>query len=405
MSATVLKIPGKAPTTGDGAPLGVDKVPPMPTSPLLEALRTVEKVFERRDASAWPAAHSGLHAAMQHLTPEDALVAAPRLAALAPRFGVGLGSMFAIYAGCCVELGAPKADCAPAILAGTRDAVEAAVDFRRRWVAAGLDPEDLPDPDGEPDYGLVERLADGDTDGGTGSSTGTVASTAADAKPAEGPDNPENLVRAIEGWWSLEQWATAALAVLADAGVRAGLGPRDGFVEAVRDLEDSRGDLRCLSSALLLLDDEPVVMLHRPSRTGYRVRISGLGDNFQLHTLLAHALIGGGHLPGEPPHPAWVAAATDAPLTAELAAEQVVGAFNMVAPDGAWIWNEGTPSDIPVVDGSRLLVLDPAPYERSWNNVRFFPMIAGELRLERVLDAAETERWFAFVTEPKDGTA
>ena len=382
----------------------------MATSPLLEALRTVENVFERRDAQAWPAAHAALHAAMQDLTPQDALVAAPRLAALAPRFGVGLGSMFAIYAGCCVELGAPKAECAPAILAGTQDAVEAAVDFRRRWTAAGLDPEDLPDPDGEPDYDLVERLAVGEAgrggplaDGQDGQDGPEGPEGPDDDDDQDGPDNPENVIRAIEAWWSLEQWATAALAVLADPAVRAGMGHRPGFIQAVQDLEDDRSDLRCLSSALLLLDNEPVVVLHRPTRTGYRVRISGLGDNFQLHTLLAHALIGGGHLPGDPPRAAWVAAATDAPLTAELAAEQVVGAFNLVAPDGGWVWNEGTPSDIPVVNGCRLLVLEPPPYERSWNNVRFFPMIQGELRLERVLDTAETERWFAFVAEPKDG--
>lgn len=353
----------------------------MATSPLLEALQEVETVYERRDAEAWPEAHAALHAAMQHLTPEDAVAAAPRLAALAPRFGVGLGSMFALYAGCCVELGAPKAESAPAILSGTRDAVEAAVDFRRRWLAAGLDPEDLPEPDGDPDYGLVDRLA---------------------SAGAGGEENPANTVRAVEGWWSLEQWITAALAVLADAGVRASLGNRDGFLEAVRDLEDDRADLRSLSAALLLLDDEPVTVLHRPTMTGYRVRISGLGDNFQLHTLLAHVLIGGGHVPGAAPRESWVAAATDAPLTAELAAEQVVGAFNLVAPDGGWIWNEGTPSDIPVVEGSRLLVLDPPPYERSWNNVRFFPMVPGSVRLERVLGADEAATWFALVSEAKD---
>lgn len=373
----------------------------MPHSPLLEALQTVERVFERRDAEAWPAAHAALHAAMQHLTPEDAVVAAPRLAALAPRFGVGLGSMFAIYAGCCVELGAPKAECAPAILAGARDAVEAAADFRRRWAAAGFDPEELPDPDGEPDYGLLERLSavgEDDPDAEEGDEV-------LDGLEAPDTGNPENTVRAIEAWWSLEQWVTAALAVLADAGVRASLANPDGFVEAVRDLEDERPDLRCLSSALLLLEEEPVIVLHRPTGTGYQVRISGVGDNFQLHTLLAHALIGGGHIPGDAPEASWVAAATDAALTPELAAEQVVGAFNLVGPDGGWIWNEGTPSDIPVVEGSRLLVLDPPPYKRSWNNVRFFPMIPGSLRLERVLGAEEAERWFALVSEPKGGAA
>ncbi|GAA2488272.1 hypothetical protein GCM10023100_08590 [Actinocorallia cavernae] len=61
------------------------------------------------------------------------------------------------------------------------------------------------------------------------------------------------------------------------------------------------------------------------------------------------------------------------------------GSFNLVSPTGEWVWNEGTPADIPVVDGARLLVLDPPPYQRSWPAGRFFPHMSGDLVLERVL--------------------
>ncbi len=71
------------------------------------------------------------------------------------------------------------------------------------------------------------------------------------------------------------------------------------------------------------------------------------------------------------------------------------GSFNLVTPSGAWVWNEGTPSDIPVVDGVRLLVLDPPPYERSWPAGRFFPHMTGDLVLERVLGEEEAGRLLA----------
>jgi hypothetical protein len=75
--------------------------------------------------------------------------------------------------------------------------------------------------------------------------------------------------------------------------------------------------------------------------------ISGIGDNFQLHTLLAATLIGDparGLIPGTPPHPAWFAAATDGEMAPPGG---IRGQFNLVDATGEWIWNEGRPADIP----------------------------------------------------------
>jgi len=47
-----------------------------------------------------------------------------------------------------------------------------------------------------------------------------------------------------------------------------------------------------LHGLIQVLDDEPLLVLDRPGSRGYEVTISGIGDNFQLHTLLAAALIG-----------------------------------------------------------------------------------------------------------------
>jgi len=47
-----------------------------------------------------------------------------------------------------------------------------------------------------------------------------------------------------------------------------------------------------LHGLLLVLDDEELIVLHRPTGRGYRVTMSGIGDNFQLHILLAATLTG-----------------------------------------------------------------------------------------------------------------
>ncbi|NEE61195.1 hypothetical protein G3M55_93900, partial [Streptomyces sp. SID8455] len=82
-----------------------------------------------------------------------------------------------------------------------------------------------------------------------------------------------------------------------------------------------------------------------------------------------------------------------------------VGSFDLTAPDGGRLWNEGAPADIPVVDGVRLLVLDEPSYRRSWPAGRFFPGMRGDVILERALEQEETERWFALVSPAKDAPA
>ena len=52
-----------------------------------------------------------------------------------------------------------------------------------------------------------------------------------------------------------------------------------------------------------------------------------------------------------------------------------------------WIWNEGVPADIPTFEGTRVVLLGPPPYERSWNSVRRFPDLAVDLHLPVVVAA------------------
>jgi hypothetical protein len=175
--------------------------------------------------------------------------------------------------------------------------------------------------------------------------------------------------------------------------------------------------LRCMRVALNLLENEEIIVLHPELQRGYRIRINNLGLNFELHTLLADALIGDpaqGWIPGQKPDPRVVAAAKDGPfpMPGDKKADQfpsAKGAFNLwnwrgLQPDGRlpagfsqsthWIWNEGQPADIETFEGTRIILLSPPPYNRSWNAGRFFPQIHGELEVLERLPEEQVRAWF-----------
>jgi hypothetical protein len=163
---------------------------------------------------------------------------------------------------------------------------------------------------------------------------------------------------------------------------------------------------------LQVLDDEALLVLHVEQRKGFEIRISGIADNFQLHILLAGAIIGlpaKGLVAGQAPSQRAVAECRDA-HTEKRGGEIVVGPFNLynwtaLQPDGSlpegqgmdgaahWIWNEGCPADIAVFAGGRVVLLGPPPYHRQWRAGRPFAGMPGELTVERQLTEAEVSAW------------
>ena len=67
---------------------------------------------------------------------------------------------------------------------------------------------------------------------------------------------------------------------------------------------------------------------------------------------------------------------------------------------GAWIWNEGRPADIPRLEGTRVVVIDPPPYERTWNAGRAYPLMRPSVTVTEILPAAEAARWASKVKQP-----
>lgn len=338
-------------------------------SGLIATVSELEEAVAARDGDRTGRAFTAMMNGVQSASDPERVLAGPRLAALLPAFPpTGPRPMLAMAAGFCVERGADPVACAEPILGGAHRDLLDALEFARRWTATGTAKDELPEAD--------EKIID-------------------DALLTRLGDDVHEATRLALAWCSVEQWQPSALAVLCRS-AEARRRHASAILPACRDLAAlERHDLKCLAYALAVLDDEPLVVLHRPTGTGFEVRIGGIGDNFQLHTLLAHVLVGGGHVPGTPPSAESVRLATDPEPAQGRTRAIATGAFELLAPDGERIWNEGLPEDIPMVEGRRLLVLDEPAYQRSWNADRFFPHLPGTAELTRVLTEDETRTWFA----------
>lgn len=208
----------------------------------------------------------------------------------------------------------------------------------------------------------------------------------------------------VEAWFAGGEWVEALLHVAQRKDVRGALPDRDRLAAATAALAESLVPAHWLGPVLRVLDDASLIVLHRPSGRAYQLTISGIADNFQLHTLLAATLIGDaahGLIDGEPPTTAMVEAARDGEDVTP--AGGIVGQFNLVDHTGQWIFNEGRPDEIPLLRGQRVVVLDHAPYARSWNAGRSYPLMRPEITLERMLPADEAARWLSDVAPAQGG--
>lgn len=200
---------------------------------------------------------------------------------------------------------------------------------------------------------------------------------------------------AAQGFEGLERGAVACLSRSKSA--RSVARARRGLLEkAVQCAASSY-----IASMLAVLDDEALLVIHPSARKGFRISMSGVADNFQLQVILAHLLIGSGHLPGRPPAPAVVATALG--TGPQQASDHVAGWWDMLSADALdeslgvaadlfkadasfIIWGEGRPSDIPPFNGVRTLVLKPATYARFWPSQRLFDGLRAEVEVTSVLD-------------------
>lgn len=339
--------------------------------PVEAALAAIESALAARDTSGLEMGYLQLARCPKAMLAERSPEAGPRLAALLARMPPWQASVFAVLIGALVEWHADPLSCAPPILDGLRDSLTGAIRFAQLWADRFGPDEDLPSRTEISDE-VQDRL---------------------------GHDSAASWASAYQAWVALHRWEMAAVAVLADPSVRQALVNRDELVELTRALRPRYGDLQCTQRALLLLDDEPLLVLDRATRKAFRMRMSGIAGNYQLQTLLAAVLIGGGHLPGIPPAPRAVTLCSDGDLDPANLSDLPVERewFNFSEPSGRWIWSEVTPSQIPIADGIRQVVLDPPVFCHAFTAVRFLPRVPGRLELDEVMEPEQSARYFASV--------
>ncbi|MEV0646018.1 hypothetical protein AB0I28_12210 [Phytomonospora sp. NPDC050363] len=349
------------------------------TSDLDNACAELEAAIAERDIDAFGQAMGLLWNAGQQAPAAELTAVLPRCAAILGSLHIGMGSQLALMCGAFAERGGDPAPLVTPIADGLREALRRARLLRKTWRTMG-EPGPLPSEESSVEEydALVTAL------------TGKVG---------------EDEARALaEGWDTLNLWQMPATSILQlGPEVRAAFPHKGELLEGALELSEDQPALNWLAGLLTVLDGERLLVLHRESGRGYEMTITGLGDNFQLHTLIADALSGPeeegllGDL-GLDPH--WAAVATDAP--AEDFGGTAEGRFNPADGTGAWIWNEGQPCDIPLFEDRRVVVLDPPGYPRTWNNDRKYPMMTASLTLDRILPADEAADWLAKVGPPQD---
>ena len=123
---------------------------------------------------------------------------------------------------------------------------------------------------------------------------------------------------------------------------------------------------------LSVLDEEPYVAIEPATRTGIVGRMSGIVENFQLNTLLMD------EFPRDEPRVSKAAVAVargSGPAADRRGRHRRLEPLHLRRADArrraaptptdlayadTWIWNEGMPADIPVLDGHRVILLGPA---------------------------------------------
>jgi len=375
-------------------------------SPLFRRGTSLAKVVDRlaeliekqeENGSTWQRAIEVVCKEAERATPEEVKQAQQRMAEMMLEIPLILASLFALGSGALIERGADVEIPAQAIFERTYEALMLATQFGKACLeqakehhAEDHQKDDSANEDDELDIeACVEEY-----------SSSLVS----------------KMVEEAEGWQALDFLSTAALAIVTRSPHQRTIVRSN--AEFMKALQDCPADstLHCLRVALNLLENEKVIVLHPELQRGYRIRINNLGLNFELHTLLADALIGDpaqGWLPGQRPDPRVAAASKDGPfpMPGERKSKHfppAEGAFNLwnwrgLQPDGRlpdgygqsehWIWNEGQPADIEPFEGTRIILLGPAPYQRHWNAGRFFPHLTGELEVVDKLPEEQVRQW------------
>ena len=343
---------------------------PPTLTPLIQDMITA---MRQDDAAAFQRSLRALGAQAQRSDPDALTDAVGQLAPLLGRL-YGIYAKVAVVAGAFVERGASPLALCETLPRRAADAMQLAEIFPTAWSEAS---------DGRPlpDRANLSQMP----------STRNLLTAHARRR---GISERDADVLAMS-WFDVEDWLKAMITVMAQRDFRAAMSHRTRVHDAaaaIAKVVDSAHWVRGLS---LVLDDEPLIALDPASGRGFRLTMSGVGDNFQLHTLLADRLLAPGRLDGDQPEPAWVAAATDAAPGPFWPTAPILRRFRMFDGHGAYVYPEGRPADIEPLDEVRVVVLHPPKGEYGWQNGRIYQHMTPQLTLDRALDPAEAADWLS----------
>jgi hypothetical protein len=154
-------------------------------------------------------------------------------------------------------------------------------------------------------------------------------------------------------------------------------------------------------------DDVDLLVLDPKDRRGYRFRMVGVRDRlYHCYALLQDALLrhaGPGYLDAEPVDPAAVRYARNRGLTPEdYESVRSTGdhqRFNFTYPGGLFMPGSASPSELPQLDGTSLLLVEPKHATFTWDPANMYPVVhdALEASVELVheFDADQAEALLA----------
>jgi hypothetical protein len=208
-------------------------------------------------------------------------------------------------------------------------------------------------------------------------------------------------------WLGLPARCLAAVACLTRSrALRKKLRATQALAKAAYPLEDAVAEVGFLSLALAVADDEPIVVVHPASRRAVRLVANDVATNVELFVLMADALCGSGKnalLGGKRPD-ARALASIRGEASGKKRAPVVRLPFDALAwgalrPDGTLDADDheheipfaGVPSQIPLFDGERIVLLRVATHDDPLTAEPTFDALRPALTVKKRFGEKETE--------------
>ncbi|HEY3870580.1 MAG TPA: hypothetical protein VGM10_19605 [Actinocrinis sp.] len=158
---------------------------------------------------------------------------------------------------------------------------------------------------------------------------------------------------------------------------------RPDVISRLDELEDAELVPGFLREVFTLHDDHDLIVLDAENRRAYLFRMVGVRDRlYHCYALLQDALLrhaGPGYLQAEPVDPAAVRYARNRGLTPQdhepTPRKSDHQRFNFTYPGGLFMPGSASPSELPKLDGSSLLLVEPKHATFGWDPANMYPVL------------------------------